>query len=380
MGETTLEFGVYQGQTFRWALENATGWVVALVASEVAETPQTSNIGINKGLLMQYASHFPKVREEVDFRKALNASVAKVKATGDVGFTLVRFGQYREATSSTSSDQSQGLTELSISSPAESRLLKAVTRQTPASSTERLLSLKEMVPADEDELALVQLRQEVEAKEVVAADTTTDRPTSGELQTKSFTESTPVTLRKDWRKSLPAEDHLWVSKAIFQDSGRLKDQLQMWYYPPQPAAVYSQPPASANVFFTHRFFLWMPYRIWGTRFHCSKPECRRQQLASCGLYKTVRRVIDLSDDYYMGAEYLECGKCHKKLPSWSMDILGQLDPAHRSYFPAVLTYHLALDKRVVALLRDRSLGNSSTQLARKLQEIHTQDYLERKLR
>ncbi|GFO12070.1 hypothetical protein PoB_003857500 [Plakobranchus ocellatus] len=234
MGETTLEFGIYQGQTFRWALENATGWVVALVASEVAETPQTSNIGINKGLLMQYASHFPKVREEVDFRKALNASVAKVKATGDVGFTLVRFGQYRglswkdlvlskakdhqsfcsnllqnkavdpkstmgqlqnyikEATSSTSSDQSQGLTELSISSPAEFPLLKAVTRQTPASSTERLLSLKEMVPADEDELTLVQLRQEVEAKEVVAADTTTDRPTSGELQMKSFTESTPV--------------------------------------------------------------------------------------------------------------------------------------------------------------------------------------------
>ncbi|GFO30534.1 hypothetical protein PoB_005703900 [Plakobranchus ocellatus] len=25
MGETTLEFGIYQGQTFRWDLENATG-------------------------------------------------------------------------------------------------------------------------------------------------------------------------------------------------------------------------------------------------------------------------------------------------------------------------------------------------------------------
>ncbi|GFN91715.1 hypothetical protein PoB_001822100 [Plakobranchus ocellatus] len=124
----------------------------------------------------------------------------------------------------------------------------------------------------------------------------------------------------------------------------------------------------------------MPYRIWGTRFHCTKPDCRRQQLVSCGLYKTVRRVIDLSNDYYMGAEYLECGKCHKKLPSWSMDILDQLDPAHRSYFPAVLTYHLALDKRVVALVKDRSLGNSTTQLARKLQEKHTHDYLERKLR
>ncbi|GFO18790.1 Pol polyprotein, partial [Plakobranchus ocellatus] len=53
MGETTLEFDIYQSQTFRWALENASGWVVALTASEVAETSQTSNTGINKGLLMQ---------------------------------------------------------------------------------------------------------------------------------------------------------------------------------------------------------------------------------------------------------------------------------------------------------------------------------------
>ncbi|GFO37241.1 hypothetical protein PoB_006374600 [Plakobranchus ocellatus] len=297
MGETTLEFGMYQGQTFRWALENATGWVVALVASEVAETLQTSNIGIHQGPLMQYASHFPKVQEQVDFRKALNASVAKVKATGDVDFGQSRSLSWRDLVLSKSKDHKsycsflvkKAVDPTSTMGQLQSylkavRLLKAVTRQTPASSAERLLSLKEMVPTDEDELALVQLTKEVEAKEVVAADTTTARPTSGELQTKSFTES-------------------------------------------------------------------------------AAPECRRQQLASCGLYKTVRRVIDLSVDYYMGAEYLECGKCHKKLPSWSMDILGQLDPAHRSSFPAVLTYHFALDKRVVAFLKDRSLGNSSTQLA-----------------
>ncbi|GFN91713.1 connexin 27.5 [Plakobranchus ocellatus] len=52
-----------------------------------------------------------------------------------------------KATSSTSSGQSQGPSELTVSSPATVRLLKAVTRQTPASSAERLLSLKEMVPA-----------------------------------------------------------------------------------------------------------------------------------------------------------------------------------------------------------------------------------------
>ncbi|GFO46975.1 hypothetical protein PoB_007348000 [Plakobranchus ocellatus] len=48
MGETTLEFGIYQGQTFRWALGSATGWVVALVATvrllqaEMQQTPVSS--------------------------------------------------------------------------------------------------------------------------------------------------------------------------------------------------------------------------------------------------------------------------------------------------------------------------------------------------
>ncbi|GFO30533.1 hypothetical protein PoB_005703800, partial [Plakobranchus ocellatus] len=93
---------------------------------------------------MQYASHFAKVPEEVDFRKALNASVAKVKATGDVGFTLVCFGQSNLLNFLRPVPRPS---ELTVSSPATVRLLQAVTRQTPASSTERLLSLKEMVPA-----------------------------------------------------------------------------------------------------------------------------------------------------------------------------------------------------------------------------------------
>ena len=107
---------------------------------------------------------------------------------------------------------------------------------------------------------------------------------------------------------------------------------------------------------------------------------RPLQLSSCGLYKTVRRVIDQVDDYYMGTEYLECGKCHRKLPAWSKEILEQLDICNRLRFPAVLSYHLALDRRVVAELRDRSLGNSATRLYLKLSELHYHDYMERVLK
>ncbi|KAK3778485.1 hypothetical protein RRG08_066679 [Elysia crispata] len=82
----------------------------------------------------------------------------------------------------------------------------------------------------------------------------------------------------------------------------------------------------------------------------------------------------------MGTEYLECGKCHRKVPAWSQEILDQLDICNRLRLPAVLSYHLALDRRVVAELRDRSLGNSSTRLYRKLSELHYHEYMERVLK
>ncbi|KAK3787958.1 hypothetical protein RRG08_008975 [Elysia crispata] len=147
-----------------------------------------------------------------------------------------------------------------------------------------------------------------------------------------------------------AENTASTANALFTESGRLKNQLQMWWHPPQPALVYSQPPATPNVFFHRQFFLWMPYRMLAFPFLCCQPGCDWRQL-SCGHYKTApRRVIDQVDDYYMGTEYLEC---------------------------AVLSYHLALDRRVVSELRDRSLGNSDTTLYRKLSELHYHDYMER---
>ncbi|GFR89434.1 hypothetical protein ElyMa_000793700 [Elysia marginata] len=191
-----------------------------------------------------------------------------------------------------------------------------------------------------------------------------------------------VLLPKEWFKTLLSEDHVWLSKSIFDEGGKLRSQLQMWYHPPQTPLVFSQPPVSPNLFFHHRFFLWMPYRMWNARFLCSQPGCEGQRLNSCGLYRTVRRVIDRVDDYYMGNEYmyLECGKCHKKSPAWNQAIMKQLGPAQRIQFSAVLSYKLALDRSIVRELRDRTLGNSPTMLQRKLQEHHCTNYLEKTIR
>lgn len=53
---------------------------------------------------------------------------------------------------------------------------------------------------------------------------------------------------------------------------------------------------------------------------------------------------------------------------------------HKLQFPAVLTYCYACDVRVICLLRQRGLGNSATQLQRKLTEQHSERWLLRKIR
>ncbi len=169
-------------------------------------------------------------------------------------------------------------------------------------------------------------------------------------------------LPEGWKHTLPKEQHLWVSKAFFtrDKSGRLAltKNLRHWWHPPGPRPLYSQPPSSPNAFYHVRLFLWVPYRLLAYRLLCSQPRvpyrllayrllcsqpnCRRLgfPLTACGIYKTVRRVLDVSGWYFMATEYLECRSCKKKLGAWSHDILNQLDPVHRKMFPAVLNYRL----------------------------------------
>ncbi|KAK5611523.1 hypothetical protein CRENBAI_015476 [Crenichthys baileyi] len=61
----------------------------------------------------------------------------------------------------------------------------------------------------------------------------------------------------------------------------------------------------------------------------------------------------------MATEYLECHRCKKKVGGWSQGIVGQLPPTYSCLFPAVLTYKLSCDHKVVAQLRSRTLGNSA---------------------
>ncbi|XP_019626538.1 PREDICTED: uncharacterized protein LOC109471641 [Branchiostoma belcheri] len=205
--------------------------------------------------------------------------------------------------------------------------------------------------------------------------------TASPAAVESSSQSAEITLPTAWLLSqLPAEQWDWLGKAMFRNvAGRPKlvTDIRLWWYPPQPVLCLPQAPASPDAYFRRPFFLWMPYRMWAVRLRCVDSQCSGDRLTSAGLYRTVRRVLDVDGWYYMGTEYLECPQCGKKVAAWSGDILRQLDPGHRSLFPAILTYRYSCDYRVLRFLRERTLGNSVTQLRKHILEQHSEAYLKR---
>lgn len=111
--------------------------------------------------------------------------------------------------------------------------------------------------------------------------------------------------------------------------------------------------------------------MWGISFKC--PTCNKR-MTHGGIYPKVREVIDLSDRYYMVGEYIKCSGCKVPHCPWSCDLLNQLDPVHRSIFPAILSFRLALDRKCVTLMRQRTAGNSSSYLRQALQGIHSEEW------
>lgn len=153
----------------------------------------------------------------------------------------------------------------------------------------------------------------------------------------------PAELPVHWKDQLPPFQQEWIRQTLFKANPRtgkpeLVSQLKLWWYPPQPALIHTQPPASPDQFFRRPLFLWMPLKMWRFPLACVQPACGKHRLTAAGLYRTVRKVLDIDGWYDLATEYLECKRCGKKYPAWSEDILGQLDMGHRSQFPALLTY------------------------------------------
>lgn len=132
----------------------------------------------------------------------------------------------------------------------------------------------------------------------------------------------------------------------------LKDD-QMWFYPRECPGVVGGSAPSADSFFRNRVFMWRPVSVWRYSLRCPRPQCPAKDnnkafLYRCGYSKTVRQICDISGWYSMMTEVLACNACRKAAAqsddratgwflSWDTGILRQVSPAHRAFFPAVLT-------------------------------------------
>ncbi|XP_071963285.1 uncharacterized protein [Antedon mediterranea] len=200
--------------------------------------------------------------------------------------------------------------------------------------------------------------------------------------TVSWSKGQDCLVPEGWKQTLSEIDQEWISKALFKESKKGTAELdstklkQMWFDPPKPDLLCKNIP-KARSYFGHRLLLWMPRKIWLIKLVCTRPGCKNRPLTSAGLYRHVRLVLDLDCHYILATEYLECPNCHAKQIGWSNNILEQLDLPHRLQFPAVLSYRLACDNRVLQLLKYRGFGNSPSQLRQQVLEQHARRWNER---
>ncbi|XP_028294184.1 uncharacterized protein LOC114456543 isoform X1 [Gouania willdenowi] len=149
-----------------------------------------------------------------------------------------------------------------------------------------------------------------------------------------------------------------------------------------------------TAFFRSCLFFWRPVGVWGYSLRCPRMDCPAQGdskafLYRCGYSKTVRHICEMSGWYSMLTEVLACNECRKaakesatlsigRFLAWDAAILKQLSPAHQAMFPAVLTRMRGVDKQIIRLMRDRTVGNTMAKVWRQVQESHCEDYLHRK--
>lgn len=150
----------------------------------------------------------------------------------------------------------------------------------------------------------------------------------------------------------------------------------MWWYPPQPPLSCTKR-HRIDRYFSRPLFLWMPRRLWLVKLHCPQKDCTKPELNPVGIYNKVRQVLDVNGCYTIAGETMICPACKKGMVSWNQQIIQQLDMGHQLQFPCILTYRLACDLRVIRLLRQRGIGNSASQIRRKIQEQHSEVWLQK---
>ncbi|KAL1004999.1 hypothetical protein UPYG_G00053230, partial [Umbra pygmaea] len=92
-------------------------------------------------------------------------------------------------------------------------------------------------------------------------------PSAETAQTPDLPHQPPAELPSHWKDHLPPFQHEWIRNTLFKANLRtgkpeILSQMKLWWYPPQPPLINTQPPASPDLFFCRPIVLWMPLKMW----------------------------------------------------------------------------------------------------------------------
>ena len=95
-----------------------------------------------------------------------------------------------------------------------------------------------------------------------------------------------------------------------------------------------------------------------------------------GIHRTVRRILSLTSDYYLVTAKTQCNICEEAHIQTHPDIIKQLNITQQYNFPCTLTYRQGVDNSVLALMSERTKGNSPSQLIKQVLQNHLVQYLQ----
>ena len=81
---STLQFGVYRGQTFKWVAENDAGWVASIVIDIQKNQERETDVPLskNKFALMHFFLSFPEGEEALSVKRSLDSKKSTPPASG----------------------------------------------------------------------------------------------------------------------------------------------------------------------------------------------------------------------------------------------------------------------------------------------------------
>ncbi|KAK1893511.1 ATP-dependent protease ATPase subunit HslU [Dissostichus eleginoides] len=352
LGFFEIQFGLFREQTFRWVAENSLGYAAYLVAAMKRDptggSKDSKEHSLNKGCFKEYIELFPSGRIAIAMKEeqyaantrqhtppaqvtppAQHLTTTEHAAPTQLGpaswdqpaclnlFTPLPF-DWTDAKSEEPDQRSE-----TAGFPQQNQTLFGpctCTAKTPPHPTACVLrsskgpSLHPHTPTSASLLT-----------HPPPASTLTHPAVSSEVDDSTllteavkFEEANPAA---GWTHTLPEVDERWISKALFKWNAKGHPELEssrvdkLWWYPPQ-------------------------------------------------LHQKIRQVVAVGKMYFVASEYLACRRCKRKVISWSHGLVSQLDIGHRVQFPCILTSKLAW------------LGNSSSQIQRKLQECHAEVWMQ----